>query len=103
MKRRKGGDGKPRDESKPIDTPVGELGEKDTIMHYNAVMLEEIKSKMELVIEYMATIKHGLEQKIEELRNEMNQRFDALNYKIDKIATRVDDHETRLVARESCH
>jgi hypothetical protein len=121
MKVRKGVGRRTKDESKPIDTPVGELGEKDTIMHYNAVMLEDLKSKMELVIEFMETVGSELkreiaqlDRKIEDLRAEMNLKFDALNFKIDKVeerltlridkvAARLDDHDTRLVAIESCH
>jgi peptidoglycan hydrolase CwlO-like protein len=128
MKARKGAGGRPREASKPVDTPVDKLGEKDTIMHYNAVMLEDLKHQMQLVIEFMQTIKVELEQKIDALQNEMNQKFDALNYKIDhkindleerlnrriddvearltlridRIADRLDGHESRLVALEAC-
>jgi hypothetical protein len=103
MKERKGSGGRPRGESKPVDTPVGELGEKDTIMHYNAVMLEDLKSKMDFIIEYMETMRREFDLKIDALRDEMNQKFDALNYKIDKVEERlnrrIDDVEARLNRR----
>ena len=34
-----------------IDTPVHELGKKDTIEHYNAIMIEEMKSMMKVFME----------------------------------------------------
>ncbi len=34
-----------------VDTPVDKLNEKETLMHYNAVMMEDMNSKLQLVLE----------------------------------------------------
>ncbi len=112
-----------------IDTPTEELDEKDTIMHYNAVLLEELKSKMDFVIEFMTASVSQLNRKIDALdykvdmmaiefdkkllasEERLTRQFDAkldameerLTARIDRIAIRLDDHEGRIATVESYH
>ncbi|MFA4873916.1 MAG: hypothetical protein WC956_06385 [bacterium] len=129
MKSKKGsGSDREKDQGR-IDTPVGELSEKDTIMHYNAVLLEELKSKMDFVIEFMQASVSELNRKIDALNykvdmmaiefdkklqaleERLTRRFDVkldaleerLTARIDKIAVRLDDHEGRIATVESYH
>ncbi len=99
------------------DTPVDELGEKETLMHYNAVLLEDLKSKMELIIEWMQAIELRFNVTFEAI----DKRFDAidarfltleaavrglkgdimiLDAKFDRLVPRVDNHEHRISALE---
>jgi len=103
MKARKKAGGRRRDESRPVDTPVGALGEKDTIMHYNAVMLEDLKSKMDFVIEFMQAFRLDVDQKIQELNDKIDDVEARLTLRISKMTIRLDDHEARLATLESRH
>ncbi len=61
-----------------IRTPVKDLKKSDSIEHYNAVLLEDIKSKMEQVIEVTETTKESIHKEMNEFREEVNQRFDMV-------------------------
>ena len=61
-----------------IKTPIEKLNKNETIEHYNAVLLEDIKSKMELVIEGMEITKESIHKEVSEFRCETNQRFDMI-------------------------
>src|SRR3989338_4710108 len=61
-----------------IKTPIEKLNKNETIEHYNAVLLEDIKSKMELVIEGMEITKEFIHKEVSEFRCETNQRFDMI-------------------------
>ena len=61
-----------------VNTPIKDLKGKESIEHYNAVLLEGIDSKMKQVIEGMETTKESLTKKVDEFRDEVNQRFDMI-------------------------
>ena len=61
-----------------IKTPIEKLNKNEAIEHYNAVLLEDIKSKMELVIEGMEITKESIHKEVSEFRCETNQRFDMI-------------------------
>jgi chromosome segregation ATPase len=102
-------------------TPVKDLNEEESLMHYNAVMAEELRSQMKLLMETVDGRMSTFEQKIDGLRNEMNARFEIveaaikvngqritnveaeiqqmegrLSKKIDTITKRIDNHEDRI-------
>lgn len=92
--------------------------------HYNAVLLEDINSKMETVIEYMGSVKNELIQRMDERFDEhdrqfeiigkvlrhhserfdamdkrfdtMDKRFDAMDIKFDALSDKVQDHDITL-------
>jgi vacuolar-type H+-ATPase subunit I/STV1 len=103
------------------DTPVEELSKKDTIEHYNAIMIEEIRSVVRAELEGMHSRMDSFEgrlesfrnevnsrfdlvetaikcnsQAIRELRNDMDRRFSEMSDKMDHVIDRVDVHEERL-------
>jgi hypothetical protein len=92
------------------DTPVEELSKKDTIEHYNAIMIEELNSKIDIVIDGLEATKRELRGEISAFRTEVNNRFDMVEAAIkcnadgirelktilDRTIIRVDDHEERL-------
>ncbi len=102
---------KQRSRTAIVDTPVAELTTKQTLQHYNAIMIEEFNSKIDLVLEGMESLRHELRVDMAAFRNEVNSRFDLveaaikcnsqgireLNAKMDRLSSRVDDHEERLV------
>ena len=51
------------------------------------IILEDIQSKFELVIEGHA----GLHQEIKEMRQDMNERFELVDFKIDTLNKKIDD------------
>jgi len=108
-----------------IHTPVKELNEGDTIVHYNAVLIEDLNSKMQLVLEcvqVMAERMEKLENRMEKLENRMDGlegRVSTLEFavrglkddmldmerricsKINRITERCQNHECRLGALEA--
>ena len=79
MKKRKTDKPKSKRKSKAtIMTPVAELSPNDTIEHYNAVMIEDIRSTVKLLSEGMTTLRSELKGEISSLRTEMNGRFDVV-------------------------
>jgi len=61
-----------------IKTPVKDLKTDDTIEHRKVILLEDIQSKMEQVIEGMCSTKESIHKEISEFRVEVNQRFDMI-------------------------
>lgn len=51
MPKRKG-----RAKEAKVDTPIQDLDQKETIMHYNAVLIEEQNSKFQLVLERLEAV-----------------------------------------------
>ena len=64
--------------------------------HYNSVLLEDIKSKMELVIEGMYTIKDELSRKIDETKDELKQDIKLNQLAITKTREDMSAMECRL-------
>lgn len=105
MKAKKhGGGGKKRSEGR-VDTPIDELGEKETIMHYNSVMIEELNSKMQLVLECVQASTKQLDDKIESVRSELLNKMEMLRLefcsKFNRTTERFEDHERRITALEA--
>ena len=98
-----------------VTTPVEQLTPDDTIQHYNAVMIEQLNSKIDIIIEGMESMRVSLENKIEGLRNEMNARFEVVEAAIKcnaegirelrammhQVIARFDDHEMRITNLET--
>ena len=103
-------------------TPVAELSRNDTIEHYNAVMIEDIRSSVKLLSEGMTSLRSELKGEISSLRTEMNGRFDVVEAAIrcnadnirelqndmkdvktslSRIEPLIDEHEERLTRLES--
>ncbi|MFH0799741.1 MAG: hypothetical protein V2A66_06125 [Pseudomonadota bacterium] len=112
--------------SSSVKTPVARLGKEDTIAHYNAVLIEDLKSGMKQVIEGVEHTRVVLTEKIDsseqrlsrrleavefavtkhsgeikDLRTEMHEMEGRLSAKIDGHAARLDDHETRITTLET--
>lgn len=110
---------KGRAEEARVNTLIEELNTKETIMHYNAVLLEEQNSKFQLVLERMdalseqvdrkiQAIDHKIEilsekvdRKIEALRDDMLDMERRICSKINRLIERGDNHECRIAAIEA--
>lgn len=93
-----------------VRTPVEQLQPNETIEHYNAVMIEDIRSIVNTAVEGLNSRMDSLENKIDTLRSEMNARFEIVEAAIKcnaqgirelremmhHIIHRVDDHEERI-------
>ncbi len=98
-----------------IRTPVEKLTSEDTIQHYNAIMLEQITSKIDIVIEGMESLRRELRGEVAALRNEMNARFEVVDAAIrcnahgikelrsmmHQAIGRLDGHEVRITNLET--
>ena len=73
-----------------MNTPVEELDTKETIMHYNAVLLEEQNSKFQLVMERMDALDVNVNKKIQTLSKQVDQKILALDHKIDVFGEKFD-------------
>jgi len=108
--------------------PVAELSRDDTIAHYNAVMIEELRSSQKAVIEHVDIKIDALDRKLENFRSEVNNRFDIVEAAIKynsmnikelqaqmreaggnikdlqtsmmRVEGRLDDHEDRIATLE---
>lgn len=94
-----------------VNTPIEELNTKETIMHYNAVLIEEQNSKFQLVLERIDVLsdkvdKFGnrlttVEQTIRGLKDDMIDMERRICSKINRLIERDDNHECRLAALEA--
>lgn len=75
-----------------MQTSIAELDRNDTIEHYNAVMLEEMRASFRNALEAVGNWKQELESKIDLLRAEMHTRFETL-----EAALRVHTEEIRIL------
>ncbi|MBU4484250.1 hypothetical protein KKA47_02385 [bacterium] len=66
---------KKRTKEATIKTEVKNLSGKETIEHYNAILIESLKSEMKGVIEVVEESEAKSEKRDRELLKEMNQRF----------------------------
>lgn len=58
-----------------VKTPVRDLTNRETVEHYNAVLIEEIKDQMKQVLEAVDTSVGGVRQELGEFRKETHERF----------------------------
>ena len=80
---------KGRDAEAKVNTPVQDLDQKETLMHYNAVLMEEQKSMLKLVLERMDVLTDrfdGLTDRVDGLTD----RVDGLTDRVDGLTDRVD-------------
>ena len=105
-----------------VDTSVEKLNKKDTIEHYNAVMLEDIKSGIKLIQEGVDSSHVELKNELHEFRDEtrmrltavefavmknskdiksLDQRFDGLDKKVDSVRTELKEDMVKMEKRLS--
>ena len=72
-----------------VKTPIKDLKKGETVEHYNSVLLEDIKSKMELVLEGMDVVKS-------ELKKEMHNLDEKLTGEIELLKTVVHKHSVDI-------
>lgn len=115
---------KSRKNGAKVRTPVNKLQGKETIEHYNDILLEDMNKKFDIILEATISTKETLEKKIDNLNKRMDQKFEVVEWaipehskqikglgcevkkhgeailrveqKVDKIAVSVESHETRL-------
>lgn len=61
-----------------VRTSVKDLGKNDTLKHYNAVLLEDLHTKMDQVLESVIIFRNELKTEINDFRQEVNGRFAIL-------------------------
>ncbi|MFA4973782.1 MAG: hypothetical protein WC683_14315 [bacterium] len=108
-----------------VDTPVEELNQKETLMHYNAVLIEDQNSKFRLVLERMDVLTTEVRENSRDMKalrtshDESNMRLSNLELvfrglkddildmerricsKINRITERCEKHDCRLTALEA--
>lgn len=76
-----------------VKTPVKDLKKGESIEHYNAVLLEEIKSDMKQVIEGMESTKSSIHKEMQEFRGEVNEHFRMTDFAIAKHSEQLQNIE----------
>lgn len=94
-----------------VNTPIQNLDQKETLMHYNAVLIEEQNSKFQIVLERMdvlaAEVRENskrlttVEHAIRGLKDDMIDMERRICSKINRITDRCERHECRLNALEA--
>ncbi len=77
-------------------TPVKNLKPDETIEHYNAVLLEDIRSKMQQVIEGMDSTKTEIKRELGEFRAEANEHFEMLDTVVREHSGQLQNIERQL-------
>jgi chromosome segregation ATPase len=62
---------------------------------YLESLLEDVKEKFELVVEGQ----QGLQREIKEMRQEMNERFEVVDFKIETLNQKIDGFEAKLTGK----
>lgn len=57
-------------------TPVKDLSQGEEIQHYNAILIEEIRSEMKMVVEHVTTSEERIMARMDERFLEVDQSFD---------------------------
>ncbi len=65
-------------------------------LHYNAVLLEEIRSQMNVVIETTEVTRETLEAKIEEVRTELKQEIQITQMAVKANSVKLQEHDQRF-------
>ena len=72
-----------------LRTPVANLNEKDSIEHYNAILIEEIQSSMKAVIETVHLSQEQTNRKFEKIETRMDQNHEDLKVAIAHNSTGI--------------
>ena len=90
-------------------TPIDQLNKAETIQHYNAVLIEDLKSQFKMVIERSEGAEERTRQFIEELHTKTQERFDNVDLvlrhhselfeEMDERFNKVDQRFDRLESR----
>lgn len=75
-------------------TPVENLSYEATLRHYNAILMEDINSKFNLVLESVQSFREEYKREIQEFRNETNQRFDVLELAVKDNTKQIKELKT---------
>jgi hypothetical protein len=73
-----------------VRTPFKDLKKEETIQHYNAVLFEDLKSKMELVIEGMETTKDELGREMKGIECRLVKEIELLKSVVHKHSDRFE-------------
>ena len=79
-----------------VNTRVKDLETEETLDHRKVVLLEDIQSKMEQVIEGMDSTKTTLQNEMGEFRKEVNERFEMVDFGFKKIQTEMQEMRSEL-------
>ncbi len=79
-----------------VARPLDKLGKKESVAHYNAILIEEIKSGMQQVIEGMESTRVVLEEKIDDFRKEVNGRFEVIEVAVTAHSKILNEHGTKV-------
>ncbi len=79
------------------DSPVKELDEKETLMHYNAVLIEELNSKMQLVLELVKASHEETGRRFASMEEKFERRFATLELALRSFK---DETDKRFSAQE---
>ena len=69
-----------------VDTPVEELDEEESLVHYSSVLIEETNSRMKLVLEVMQVMSYRVDR--------LGQAVQANTERLDRIESRVGTLES---------
>lgn len=93
MAKKRGLEQKPPAGTPRKDTPIDELDQEGSLMHYNAVMLEEMNSRLKLVLEFVTALSEQVQQlseRVEQLAEQMKAQFEQVNQRMDRLEQRMD-------------
>ena len=79
-----------------VNTPIEELDQKETLMHYNAVLMEEQKSMLKLVLERMDVLTDrfdGLTDRVDGLTDRVDRGFKETNERFERVESRLSTVE----------
>ncbi len=79
-----------------VKTPVKDLKTEETLDHRKVILLEDIQTKMELVIEGMESTKESLTKKIGDFEDRVDQRFDMIECVVREHSGQLQNIEKQL-------
>lgn len=89
-----------------VNTPIGELDQKETLMHYNAVLMEEQSSMIKLILERMDGLREQVDQKTDSLRVKIDafrshteKRFSVIEHAVRGLKDDMIDMERRICSK----
>lgn len=72
----------------------------ETVGHYNAVLIEDLHSKMGFVIEHVSGVENRLTEKMDNIQQENNKRFDAIEGVLTYHSKLLNQNEERWKQNE---